>query len=91
MPNLTIDQKLVKSVLDANPVPGHDLVIFRRLGEQGCRFHSVLGPDQKLGTADRLLLGSRLVAYAVTRDQNLRYRFAIQDLRSQEGLGPFSL
>src|SRR6185436_18526426 len=25
------------------------------------------------------------------RDQNLRYRFAIQDLRSQEGLGPFSL
>jgi hypothetical protein len=91
MPNLTIERRLVKAVPDANPVPGHDLVIFRKLGAGGRRFHSVLGPDQKLGAVDRLLFGSHLEAYAVTRDQNLRYRFSLQELRSQEGLGPFSL
>jgi hypothetical protein len=58
MPNLTTEQRFVKPALDANPVPDHDLVVFRRLGGGGLRFHSLLGPDDKLSLVDKLSLGA---------------------------------
>lgn len=91
MPNLTTDQKLVKPALDANPVPGHNLVVFRRVGGGGLRFHSLLGPDDKLGLVDKVLLGSSVTAYAVTRDQNLRHKMAVPSLKSADHVGPFTL
>ena len=90
MPNLTTEQLFVKPALDANPHPGHDLVVFRRVGK-GQRFHSCLGPDDRLGLMDKLALGSNLVAYAVSRDQNLRHKVSIAGLKSADHVGPFGL
>src|SRR5215210_5965280 len=91
MPNLTLEQRLVKSALDANPVPDHDLVVFRKLGGGGLRFHSLLGPDDKLSLVDKLSLGSSVTVYAVTRDQNLRHKAAVPGLKSADHVGPFTL
>lgn len=91
MPNLTLEQKLVKPALDANSVPDHDLVIFRRVGGGGLRFHSLLGPDDKLGLVDKVRLGSSVAVYAVTRDQNLRHKMSIPGLKSADHVGPFAL
>jgi len=91
MPNLTLEQKLVKPALDANPVPDHHLVIFRRVGGGGLRFHSLLGPDDKLGLVDKVRLGSSVAVYAVTRDQNLRHNMNIPALKSADHVGPFAL
>ncbi len=91
MPNLTLEQKLVKPALDANPVPDHDLVVFRRVGGGGLRLHSILGPDDKLGLVDKVRLGSSVAVYAVTRDQNLRHKMNIPALKSADHVGPFAL
>lgn len=91
MPNLTTEQKLVKPALDANPVPDHDLVVFRKVGGGGLRFHSLLGPDDKLSLIDKLSLGSSVTVYAVTRDQNLRHKMSVPGLKSADHVGPFTL
>ena len=91
MPNLTTDQRLVKPALDANPVPDHDLVVFRRVGGGGLRFQSLLGPADKLGFVDKVLLGSSVTVYAVTRDQNLRHKMSVAGLKSADHVGPFTL
>ena len=90
MPNLTTEQSFVKPAFDANPVPDHDLVVFRRVGG-GFRFHSLLRPGDKLGPIDKVLLGSNVTVYAATRDQNLRHKLAISGLKSADHVGPFSL
>lgn len=91
MPNLTLEQKLVKPALDANPVLDYDLVVFRKVGGGGLRFHSLLGPGDKLSLLDKLSLGSSLMAYAVTRDQNLRHKMTVPQLKSADHVGPFTL
>lgn len=91
MPNLTLDQRLVKPALDANPVPDHDLVVFRKVGGGGLRFHSLLGPHDKLRLVDKVLLGANVTVYAVTRDQNLRHKMAVPALKSADHVGPFTL
>lgn len=91
MPNLTTEQRLVKPALDSNPVPDHDLVVFRRVGGGGLRFHCVLGPDDKLSLVDKIALGANVTAYAVTRDQNLRHKMSVADLKSADHVGPFTL
>ena len=91
MPNLTTEQKLVKPALDANPLPDHDLVLFRRVGGGGLRFHSILGPDDRLSLVDRIALGSSITAYAVTRDQKLRHKMSVPELKSADHVGPFTL
>ena len=91
MPNLTLDQRLVKPALDANPVPDHDLVVFRKVGGGGLRFHSLLGPRDKLRLIDKFLLGANVTVYAVTRDQNLRYKVMVPALKSADHVGPFTL
>jgi hypothetical protein len=91
MPNITLEQKLVKPALDANPVPDHNLIVFRRVGGGGLRFHSLLGPDDKLGLVDKVRLGSSVAVYAVTRDQNLRHKMNIPALKSADHVGPFAL
>lgn len=90
MPNLTMDRGLVKPALGANPLPDHDLVIFRREGG-GLRFHSLLGPSDRLSLFDKISLGSNLAVYAVSRDQNLRHKLKIEGLKSADLVGPFSL
>lgn len=91
MQNLTLEERLVQPALDANPVPDHDLVVFRRVGEGGLRFHSLLGPGGRLSVVDKLRLGSRIAAYAVTRDQNLRHRVVVPNLESADHVRPFAL
>lgn len=91
MPNMTTEHKLVKPALDANPVPDHDLVVFRRVGGGGLRFHSVLGPDDRLSLINKLSLGTNVTAYAVARDQNLRHKMSIAGLKSADHVGPFTL
>jgi hypothetical protein len=91
MPNLTLEKRLVKPALDANPVPDHDVVVFLKVGGGGLRFHSRLGPGDKLSLTDKLFLGSRITAYAVTRDQNLRHKVAVPGLKSADHVGPFTL
>lgn len=90
MPNLTTEHRLVKPALDANPIPDHELVVFRKVGG-GLRFHSLLGPGERLGLVDKVLLGSSVTVYAVTRDQNLRHKVAVPGLKSADHVGPFSL
>lgn len=91
MPNLTMEKKLVKPALDANSVPDHDLVIFRRVGGGGLRFHSILGPGDKLSLVDKLSLGASVAVYAVTRDQNLRHEMSVAGLKSADHVGPFTM
>lgn len=90
MPNLTLEQRLVKPALAVNPVPGHDLVVFRRLGGGGLRFHSLLGPNDRLGLLDKLLLSLNSRAYAVTRDQNLRHKVFVAG-QTADPVGRFTL
>jgi hypothetical protein len=91
MANLTLDQKLVKPALDANAVPDHCLVVFRKVGGGGLRFHSRLGPHDKLGWVDKILLGANVAVYAVTCDHNLRYKVKVSALKSADHVGPFTL
>jgi hypothetical protein len=92
MPNLTTEQRIVKPVLDANPIPDHDLVIFKKVGG-GYRFHSVINPDLGGGPSflSKVVFGANFVNYAVTRDRNLRYKLAVESLYSADHVGPFSL
>lgn len=91
MPCLTTEKKLVKPALDANPIPDHDLVVFRRVGGGGLRFHSLLGPNDRLSLVDKLSLGASVAVYAVTRDQNLRHEMSVAGLKSADHVGPFTL
>lgn len=90
MPNLTTEKELVKPALDTHPIPDHDLVIFRKVGG-GLRFHSLLGPYDRLSLIDKLFLGSSVTVYAVTRDQNLRHKMSVAGLKSADLVGPFTL
>lgn len=91
MPNLTLEQKLVKPALDAKPVPDHELVVFRNLGGGGLRFRTLLGPEDKLGLVDKIRLGSNVTVYAVNRDKNLRHKTSVAGLKSADHVGPFTL
>jgi hypothetical protein len=71
--NRTQEAKLVRFVGSIDPVPGHRLVVFKKVGA-GRVFRTTLQPGERL---KRSLLESStsFIAYAVTDDQNLRHRF----------------
>src|SRR5882672_3664507 len=90
--NLTLKSDIVRPVNEVNPVPGHDLVIFERIGTDGHRFHSLLPPEKELreGFMKRILRPASFVAYAVTRDTDLRYEF-MRNVTTWDQAGSFTL
>lgn len=77
MENLTKMQDIVREVGDPRPIPGYSLVVFRE--ENGGRvFYEVLGGGESFrpGLWDRYKY--QFVAYAVSDDPELRYRFSHQ-------------
>lgn len=89
--NLTLKSEIVRPVLEVNPIPGHDLVVFERIGTDGHRFHALLPPDQEMRKGLLGTLGlTKFVAYAVTRDSDLRYEFT-RDVTTWDQAGSFTL
>jgi len=77
MENLTKMQDIVREVGDPRPIPGYSLVVFRE--ENGGRvFYEVVGSRESFrpGLWDRYKY--QFVAYAVSDDPELRYRFSHQ-------------
>jgi hypothetical protein len=93
-PNLTIERRIVKPIGAVSPQPDHDLVVFRRIGPQGQgrRFRALLGPeDSLLGVRlSRLVSPSGFVAFAVTRDHDLRHEFS-REVTTWDRVGTFTL
>lgn len=89
MSNLTLKQGIVKFVSGVDPISDHDLVVFKQVG-QGREPYTVVpsGGRFRPGLMDRL--AATFFAYAVTRDQDLRYRFTEVFLSSDQ-VDPFSL
>jgi hypothetical protein len=89
--NLTLKSEIVRPVTEVNPVPGHDLVVFERIGTGGHRFHSLVPPDQGLRKGLMGMLGlTNFVAYAVTQDSDLRYEFT-HEVTTWDRVGSFIL
>src|SRR3569623_299571 len=89
--NLTLKSEIVRPVTEVNPVPGHDLVVFERIGTYGHRFHSLVPPDQGLRKGLMGMLGlTNFVAYAVTQDSDLRYEFT-REVTTWDQAGSFTL
>jgi len=74
MANLTQDQKLVRYIPGIDPIAGHYLVFFKKVGE-GRKLRCWLNPGEKLKKSF-LESADSFVAYAVPADPNLRYRFS---------------
>lgn len=92
MENLTKQQRVVKMAADLGPVPGHDLVIFRQVGE-GRGFEKVLS-QEAIAAGEKFKPGwigrSSFFAYAVNMDPNLRLEFS-QKLAHKNGIHSFVL
>jgi hypothetical protein len=89
MSNLTKETGLVKEVINIAPVPDCDVVIFKQLGD--CKeYYSTLAPNQKFKKKNWYDRTSDLVAYAVSREPNLRDQFSEKFL-SGDQRGPFTL
>lgn len=86
--NLTEQQKLVVPARGLDPVPGHRLVVFKKVGV-GRKLRACLEPEQRL---KRTILEppSSFVAYAVPCDKQLRYQFE-RTFKSHDQLHSFSL
>ncbi len=79
--NLTLDRHIVHRLAEISPQSGRDLIVFKKLGVNGNRgrFFARRGPDDSLlGLRLALLFTPSFIAYAVTRDQDLRYEFSRQ-------------
>ncbi len=74
MDNLTRRLRIAFASPDIHPIPGHHLVVFKKLGA-GQALRAVLAPGERL----KLKLLERpesLLAYAVSNDPHLRHRFS---------------
>jgi hypothetical protein len=89
--NLTLKSEIVRPVTEVNPVPGHDLVVFERIGNDGHRFHSLLPPEREMRKGLLGVFGlTNFVAYAVTKDNDLRYEFT-REVTTWDQAGSFIL
>lgn len=72
MGNLTFETRLVR-VHPAEPLEGHNVVVFKLVGDSGERFHTVLPPGtaMKKGLLERLRPQGRFVAVAVDASPEL--------------------
>jgi hypothetical protein len=73
MDNLTRGLRIAFEAPDFRPLPGHDLVIFKRVGA-GLRFRRLV-PAGQLFRPGLLESGVTLVAFAVSRDPNWTHKF----------------
>jgi hypothetical protein len=88
MPNLTIDERIVREVPLA-PLPGHALVVYKRI-EEGKAFVAELNPEeqfreQKTSWWKRLIADPpSYTAYAVNIDKHLRLNFSRRILHQNQ-------
>jgi hypothetical protein len=77
MSNTTILANVAREIPDVNPREGWAVVVFEQLGDDGREFRAVLQPGERFPVKKGRFLSPApsYVAYAVTKDENLRLEF----------------
>lgn len=73
MENITEQAKIVRETKGFHPVPDHDLVVFRKVGD-GLKFQEIVPPN-RIFKPKLFESATSFVTYAVSKDDSLRHVF----------------